>query len=324
MNWAQALYKGKLSAFNRFVKEQRQQGAWTDMGGIIVVAMADFLGVTFHIAGDDNCTKNYRSPILVDEGERMSDMRENVVFHVGYYEDAHFQSLEVIPSKAVPCCGIEEVNQEELGMEDNMGGMMMEEQNMEMEDIEGKLRNGEVILRMQLKNKDAVESSLKRIRNFESKILAKDLFKTEITQVLYEQVRELYGVETLAGRQARRILKQIVEIGRNSSEVDNDESLPDITFVAEEEDMPVQRKKTFGALFGGKKRKNESIILAQPEQGKIVSELDTIIPEPEIFSTAVPEEMNQLLHQGSLEVESLPAADRNKQWSRSKICPRRD
>ena len=311
LNWAQALYKGKLSAFNRFVKEQRKPGTWTDMGGIIVVATADFLGVTFHIAGDENCTKNSRNPILVVEGQRKSEDRANVVLHVGYYQNQHFTSLEAIPSKAVPCCGIEEVVEEEMGLEDNMGGMEMEmvEQNMETDDIVSKLRNEEALLRMQLKNKDAVESSLQRIRKFESKILAKHLFDTQITEVLYNQVRELYGVETLAGRQTRRILKKIVEIGLNSCDVDNDESLPDITIVADEEEEPVQRKKTFGALFG-KKRKNDSLILAQAgSQGRIVSELETMIPEPEIFSTAVPEEMNQFLQQDNLEVESLPLAD---------------
>ena len=28
---------------------------------------------------------------------------------IGYYQEKHFQSLEVIPGNAVPCCKIEEV-----------------------------------------------------------------------------------------------------------------------------------------------------------------------------------------------------------------------
>ena len=29
--------------------------------------------------------------------------------HIGHYHEKHFQSLEVIPGKAVPCCKIKEV-----------------------------------------------------------------------------------------------------------------------------------------------------------------------------------------------------------------------
>ena len=159
-----------------------------------------------------------------------------------------------------------------------MGGMEMEmvEQNMETDDIVSKLRNEEALLIMQLKNKDAVESSLQRIRKFESKILAKHLFDTQITEVLYNQVRELYGVETLAGRQTRRILKKIVEIGLNSCDVDNDESLPDITIVADEEEEPVQRKKTFGLfilVMGGLSESRQSY--TELCQNKIVVDLPT-------------------------------------------------
>ena len=48
-------------------------------------ATADFLGVTFHIAGTENCEKNDRDPILVIKGEKKGKT-SNEVLHVGYYQ----------------------------------------------------------------------------------------------------------------------------------------------------------------------------------------------------------------------------------------------
>ena len=104
-----AVYRGKLTKYNKFVKEQRVAGTWTDEAGIIVHATADYLAVTYHIAGDDNCSKNSDNPVLVVQGEKDGRNKDdNTIFHVGYYQDKHFQSLEQIPGKTVPCCKIEE------------------------------------------------------------------------------------------------------------------------------------------------------------------------------------------------------------------------
>ena len=73
-----------------------------------MAATADYLGVHYHIAGDNNCAKNSDNPILVVEGKSKEGQakEDNTVMHIGHYHEKHFQSLEVIPGKAVPCCKI--------------------------------------------------------------------------------------------------------------------------------------------------------------------------------------------------------------------------
>ena len=148
MDWAQAVFRGKLAKYNNFVKEQKVPGTWTDEAGIIVAATADYLGVTYHIAGDNNCNKNSDNPILVVEGNKKEqDIESNVVFHIGYYQDKHFQSLKVIPGKAVPCCKIEEVVEEvgeevvEIGQEKEVDVAMEEILGTGDADIETLLKN---------------------------------------------------------------------------------------------------------------------------------------------------------------------------------------
>jgi hypothetical protein len=75
--------------------------------GLLVTATADYLDVIFHIVGTSNNDKDPFTTIGNKEGR-------NVVFHLGYYQDqsdeggraGHYQSLELIPMKAVPCCTI--------------------------------------------------------------------------------------------------------------------------------------------------------------------------------------------------------------------------
>ena len=81
------------------------------------------------------------------------------------------------------------------------------------------------------------------------------------TEVLFAEVKEKYNVETKAGREVRRILKKIVELGKNCSQFEGEE-FPDITIVEdEEEDEPAQQKpKSFRGLFGKKATKRGSVI----------------------------------------------------------------
>ena len=80
-------------------------------------------------------------------------------------QDQHFQSLERIPSAAVPCCNIEaeveEVEMEEVEMEEILGNVDLQ---VEVEDIDAKLMAEEVVLTTNLMAEKVVEESLARIR----------------------------------------------------------------------------------------------------------------------------------------------------------------
>ena len=66
---------------------------------------------------------------------------------------------------------------------------------------------------------------------------------------MFDTVRGKYGVNTKTGREVRRILKKIVELGKNIPEFE-DEDLPDITVVEDEEEEPAPKKqKSFRGLF---------------------------------------------------------------------------
>ena len=80
---------------------------WTDSAGIMVATTFDYLGVNYHIAWDNTCSKKTNDPILVLEYVK-EDVEDDKVktFHIGYFEDKHFQSFEYIPGKSIPCCKI--------------------------------------------------------------------------------------------------------------------------------------------------------------------------------------------------------------------------
>ena len=284
MDWAMAVYKGKLTKYNKFVKEQRVACTWTDEAGIIVHATADYLAVTYHIAGDDNCSKNSDNPVLVVEGEKDGRNKDdNAIFHVEYYQDKHFQSLEQIPGKAVPCCKIEEEVEvlPEEGNEDTVDSQ-------EEDDTVKRLRNEQEYLMKHILNEKLVEESLKRLRAIEKKIVTDHLFQTEITEVLFGSVREKYGVTSLAGREARRILKTIVELGKNSAKYE-DEDLPDVTFV--EDDEPIQKKtKSFKGLFGkrSKTARTSEIVAEAACTPEDLSEDMSVMSDPVLCSTVLP------------------------------------
>ena len=93
MDWAMAAYNGKVRDYNAFVKNQASEGTWTDEEGIVVFATADYLGVDIHIAGDQNCNKNSRDPILVVQGSENDGEDDKAVLHIGYYQANIFFSL---------------------------------------------------------------------------------------------------------------------------------------------------------------------------------------------------------------------------------------
>lgn len=85
-DWAMAAYNGKVRDYNAFVKNQASEGTRTDEEGIVVFATADYLGVDFHIAGDQNCNKNSRDTILVVQGSENDGEDDKAILHIGYYQ----------------------------------------------------------------------------------------------------------------------------------------------------------------------------------------------------------------------------------------------
>ena len=81
-----------------------------DNFGLSVLATSDYLAVVFHIVGTSNNAQDPITKIGEKEGR-------NVVFYVVYIQDTndqygdnaregHYQSLEPIPMKNIPCYGI--------------------------------------------------------------------------------------------------------------------------------------------------------------------------------------------------------------------------
>ena len=214
--------------------------------------------------------------------------------------------MELIPNAAVPCCNIQEVEVAEEWVLGNIG------EKQEVRDVGTRLMEEEVVLRANLENMEAVEGALARLQQLESKIKAQDILDSEIIDVVYNDVREKYSVATLAGRQVRRILNKLINIAKSSPDVDVDETLPDITFVEEEEEeqMPDPRpKKTLAGLFRNRKH-NVSTILAQPLQEGVVEAVQTFIRDLPVCSTVEPRDVNELLENmahANQDPETLPS-----------------
>ena len=152
--------------------------------------------------------------------------------------------MEVIESAAVPCCNklpSSEVATEVDVVVDVLGNVEVEEQD---DDIGRRLMTEEVLLKLHLMDEEVVEGSLTRILQVENKITINHLLESGITNILYNQVRDQYGVDCLAGRKVRRILKRIVSLGMNKTGVDNNQ-LPDITLVFEDNEEPAMKKRKF-------------------------------------------------------------------------------
>ena len=54
MYWIKTQFRGKSQNFSKFIKEQSTPGTFIDRNGIMVVATADYLNVSYHIAGTSN------------------------------------------------------------------------------------------------------------------------------------------------------------------------------------------------------------------------------------------------------------------------------
>ena len=237
--WIQSLFQGKSRSFNRFIKEHSIPGTFVDNLGLLVTATADYLDVIFHIVGTSNNDKDPFTTIGNKEGR-------NVVFHLGYYQDqsdeggraGHYQSLEPIPKKAVPCCkipaAIDTVN-DYIEVREN------DEDKVEM------LKGEEKILKSFANDGNMVKLSLKRLENLKC-VSSNDLFCSNILSILYNDVRPNHSPTSLEGKSCRRLLKKFQRMISHDPDYDGEE-LPPLTDVSDDDSNNSRKKKNFRSLF---------------------------------------------------------------------------
>ena len=241
MYWIKTQFRGKSQKISKSIKEQSTPGTFIDRNGIMVVATADYLNVSYHIAGTSN---NSQSPVtkLCDECPNRR------VFHVGYYQDTtdrddvpkkagHYQSLE-IPDMAVPCCGIAEpATQPQSVQVDTIS-----------EPVE-KLRSEEKILSIFSDDAGIVKMAMERIQAIEN-VSVDVLFATDVSQILYEKIRPAWPASTHIGKLCRKILEKFQDLCRASADYVREELL-NITDISEDEEETNRsvRSRSFRTLF---------------------------------------------------------------------------
>ena len=131
----------------------------------------------------------------------------NVVFLVGYIQDTtdqygddarglHYQTLEPIPMKNIPCCGIIALSEpatDEFFNDDN--------------DNVTYLKSEEKILKSFLNDKDIVKLSLKRL-HYLMNVSVNDLFCSNILSILYNEVRSVHPAKSMECKSCRILLKR--------------------------------------------------------------------------------------------------------------------
>ena len=167
------------------------------------------------------------------------------VFHIGYYQDTtddptggrpgHFQSLEIVPSQAVPCCNLVAVTGGEvLGDVEFSDSLITIEKILKEEDI------------LKANDERLVKLSLERLLSL--KLSVSDLFNTNITCILYNDVRTKFSAKSSIGKLCRRLLFKCQDLCRSDPEFDGE--LPDVTDISEDEGLePQAKKKDFRSLF---------------------------------------------------------------------------
>ena len=169
-----------------------------DNYGICVIATADYLKVNYHIVGTSNTEE---AP--VSKFGRFDE--ERPVFHIGYYQDTtddiksvsrragHYQSLDIVPNKALSCCGV--------------SSPITISHVVESESIARKIHSEELILKALATNNVVVNQSLQRLIEIKSDITVDVLFETRVCSILMEDIRPLYNSKTDEGKKCRKLLK---------------------------------------------------------------------------------------------------------------------
>ena len=184
------------------------------------------------------------------------DCPSRKVLHVGYYQDTtdqdegpkklgHYQSLEIVQNVDVPCCSI----------------VAEKEVEQISDDLVEKLNSDEMVLKIFLSDGTMVRLSLDRIYALPS-VSVDELFKTNISHILYNDVRNRYGASTFEGKLCRKILRIFQNLCRKSQEF-QDQDLPHLTDVSDEETVTSTSSRSVRSLFTGQIPRRESIVVSE-------------------------------------------------------------
>ena len=210
-HWVKNYFQGKMRKYNKFIKEHSQPGTFTDNFGIIVLATGDYLDVKYHLIGTSN---NAQNPFTI-----LGEENGTHVFHVGLFQDTtdvhdgprtagHYQSLEMVPDEAVPCCNIIAVN---TPLEIDVTIQNTDVQEFLRKEAKEKIEMEENILKVFKHDKEMVLLSLKRVLHIPN-VDTEVLFETDITNILYTELRQIFKKETIQGKLCRQILKKYQQL----------------------------------------------------------------------------------------------------------------
>ena len=92
--WIENLFNNSPEDFRRFIQRQREDGTWTDGYGIMCQATALYVGRNIRLVGTANFGQD-QSYTKLEAGEEADTLPP---FYIGYYQDKHYQSLELVDS----------------------------------------------------------------------------------------------------------------------------------------------------------------------------------------------------------------------------------
>ena len=92
--WIEGLFDKSQEEFRRFIQRQREDGTWTDGYGIMCQATALYVGRNIRLVGTANIGQD-QSYTKLEAGEEADTLPP---FYIGYYQDKHYQSLELVDS----------------------------------------------------------------------------------------------------------------------------------------------------------------------------------------------------------------------------------
>ena len=258
--WVQTIFRGKKRDYNRFLREQKEPGVFTDNNGMAVIATADYLKVNYHLVGTSNTEQAPVSKIGREDEER-------VVFHIGYHQDTtdnpecsnpkagHYQSLEKVLGRAVSCCGIAAPTPPSPPL------ITITSATPNLMDIVTKIQNEEKILQLLSKEASIVGPSLQRLLDLKKDVTVDALFKTRVCQTLSEKIQTFYSSKTKEGKICRKLLRYFQDLCRRDPGFDPAEELPNITDISDSETEEVIPTRSFRTLFARPSNLDQSSVL---------------------------------------------------------------
>ena len=162
----------------------------------------------------------------------------------------HYQSLEPVPGMAVPCCNIAP-GFATVSVPIERDVTIAIQERFEAKAME-KIKVEENILKMFKNDKDMVKLSLQRILDVKN-VSTNILINTDISNILYTDMRPLYGTNTVQGKLCRKILNRYQDLCKLDPRLRNEE-LPPISDISEDETDIVEPVRSFRSLFTNDRR----------------------------------------------------------------------